>query len=59
MNEGFTFHDVDDWDSIAHFQLISNLEDTFDILFDTDDILHYESYLHGIEILRKYGIDFS
>lgn len=59
LNEKFTFRGIDAWDSIAHFQLISNLEDAFDIMFDTNDILHYESYLNGIEILKKYGVEFS
>ena len=59
LNEGFTFRDVPEWDSIAHLSLISNLEDAFDIMFDAQDILHYESYLNGIEILKRYGVDFG
>lgn len=58
LNEAFTFQDVQDWDSVAHLSLISNLEDTFDIMFDAEDILHYGSYLNGIEILKKYGVVF-
>ena len=59
LNESFTFRDVEEWDSIAHFALISELEDTFDIMFDTEDILHYGSYLNGIEILKRYGVKFQ
>ena len=58
LNESFTFKEVEQWDSVAHLSLISELEDAFDILFDSDDILHYESYLNGIEILKKYGVTF-
>lgn len=58
LNESFTFKDVAQWDSVAHLALISELEDVFDVMFDAEDILHYESYLNGIEILKRYGIDF-
>ena len=37
-------------------QLESILEDEYDILFDTDDILKFNSYLTGIDILKKYGV---
>jgi acyl carrier protein len=59
LGESFTFKDVPVWDSVAHLSLISELEDTFDVLFDADDILHYGSYLNGIEILKRYGVDFD
>lgn len=59
LNESFTFRDTEQWDSVAHFTLISELEDAFDVMFDTDDILNYGSYLNGIEILKKYGVNFD
>jgi acyl carrier protein len=59
LNEDFTFKGVDAWDSITHMTLITELEDTFDIMLETEDIIHYGSYLNGIEILKKYGVDFA
>jgi acyl carrier protein len=59
LNENFTFKGVDAWDSITHMTLITELEDTFDIMLETEDIIHYGSYLNGIEILKKYGVDFA
>lgn len=59
LNEDFTFHDVEAWDSIAHFTLISELEETFDVMFDTEDILHYGSYQNGMVILKRYGVEFD
>jgi len=56
LNENFTFKAVTQWDSVAHLSLISELEDAFDIMFDSKDILHYESYENGKIILCKYGI---
>ncbi len=56
LNEKFTFQSVPQWDSVAHLNLISELEDAFDVMFESEDILHYGSYLNGIEILRRYGV---
>ena len=58
LNESFTFKDVPQWDSVAHLSLISELEDAFDVMFESEDILHYGSYLNGIEILKRYGVEF-
>jgi acyl carrier protein len=48
---------VPQWDSVAHLSLISELEDAFDVMLDADDILHYGSYEHGKEILKRYGVE--
>ena len=56
LNEQFTFKDVPQWDSVAHLSLVSELEDTFDIFFESEDILHYGSYENGKKILERYGI---
>ena len=56
LNENFTFKDVPQWDSVAHLSLITALEDAFDIMFDSEDILHYESYENGKKILLKMNI---
>ena len=56
LNENFTFKDVQQWDSVAHLSLISELEEAFDVMLEPDDILHYGSYENGKKILEKYGI---
>ena len=57
LGDGFTVKDVEAWDSMTHIQLISELEDAFDIMFDPDDIIEFDSYEKGIEILKKYEIE--
>ena len=56
LDDAFTFKAVPQWDSVAHLSLISELEDAFDVMFESEDILHYGSYENGKNILRKYGI---
>lgn len=58
LNENFNFKDVEKWDSLTHLTLISELEAAFDVMFETDDILHFGGYLNGIEILKRYGVEF-
>ena len=57
LNDAFTFKDVPQWNSVAHLTLISELEDAFDVLFESEDILHYGSYENGKSILGKYGVN--
>ena len=38
--------------------LISALEESFKISFETDDIVDFSSYEKGKEIIKKYGINF-
>ena len=51
------YQGVKEWDSIGHMQLISELEDAFDIEMETDDIVDFSSYEKGKEILKKYGVE--
>lgn len=44
------------WDSVGHMQLIAALEDTFDIMFDTDDIIDFSSYQKGKELIARYDV---
>lgn len=44
------------WDSVGHMNLIAEIEDAFDLMMETDDIIELNSYEKGIEILRKYSI---
>lgn len=50
------YQDIKEWDSIGHMTLVSTLEDAFDIMMETDDIIDFESYEKGKDILKKYGV---
>ena len=58
--EGLKYQDITAWDSVGHMSLIAALEDAFDIMMDTDDIIDFSSYEKGKEILAKddYGVEF-
>ena len=47
------------WDSIGHMTLIAALEETFDIMLETEDMMSITSYSVGIDKKKKnYGISF-
>ena len=51
------YESIQEWDSIGHMGLIAELEDSFDISMEMDDIIDFSSYEKGKEILKKYDID--
>ena len=51
------YESIQEWDSIGHMGLIAELEDSFDISMEMDDIIDFSSYEKGIIIMRKYDID--
>ncbi len=55
---GFAYDTCELWDSIAHMRLIVEIEATFDIMLDVDDVIGLSSYLKAIEIVGKYGVTF-
>lgn len=51
------YRSISAWDSIGHMALIASLEEAFEIMFDTNDILEFGSYTNGKLLLKKYNID--
>lgn len=55
---GLKYQGIELWDSVGHMTLVANLEDEFDIMMDTNDIIDLSSYEMGKEILKSnYGIE--
>lgn len=45
------------WDSVAHMVLMATIEEYFDIMLDTDDVIDFSSFEKGKEILRRYDVE--
>lgn len=57
---GLQYQQIELWDSVGHMTLIANLEEAFDIMMETDDIIDLSSYEKGQEILTKnYNVNFD
>jgi acyl carrier protein len=57
--EKLEYQSVEQWDSVGHMALIASIEDEFDIMLETDDVIDMSSFLKSKEILKKYGINFE
>lgn len=57
--KGLRYQAIESWDSVGHMALIAAIEDAFDLMLDAEDIISFESYEKGMEILEKnYDIVF-
>lgn len=52
------YQSIEQWDSISHMMLISELEEAFDIEIDTDDVIDMSSVAKAKEIVSKHGFEF-
>ena len=56
---GLKYQAVELWDSVGHMSLVAALEDAFDIMMETDDIIDLSTYEKGMEILtNNYEVEF-
>lgn len=55
--EKLEYQAIPQWDSVGHMGLVAAIEDSFDIMMDTDDIIDFSSYEKGIELLKKYDVE--
>ena len=56
---GLKYQGTELWDSVGHMTLVAAIEDAFDIMMETDDIVDLSSYEKGKQILsEKYNIEF-
>lgn len=58
IKDELQYNSIPEWDSVAHMSLVAELEEAFDIMLDTDDIIDMSSPAKAKEILAKYDIEF-
>ena len=56
VTDALEYNSLPEWDSTAHMVLIAELENQFDVMLDTDDIIDMSSVRMAKKILRKYNI---
>jgi acyl carrier protein len=52
------YNTIREWDSVAHMTLVAALEEAFDVMLDTDDIIEMSSVAKAREILSRYDVVF-
>jgi len=58
IKDDLEYSSIAEWDSVAHMVLIGKLEEVFDIMLDTDDIIDMSSPKKAQEIIAKYDVEF-
>lgn len=59
ITDNLAYNSIPEWDSVAHMALVAEIDDQFDIMLDTDDVLDMSSFAKAKEILKKYDIEFN
>lgn len=57
LGDNFSKETVDAWDSVHQLNIISLMEENFDLMLDPEDIMACNSYNAGKEILAKNNIE--
>lgn len=57
LGNNYSKETISEWDSVHQLNIISLLEETFDLMLDPEDIMACTSYNAGKEILIKNGIE--
>lgn len=55
--DSLEYNSIPQWDSIAHMTLISGIDEGFEIMLETDDVIDMSSFGKAREILRKYEVE--
>jgi acyl carrier protein len=59
VTDDLAYNSIKQWDSIAHMALVAALENEFNIMFDTDEILALSSVAVARRILIAKGVALS
>lgn len=57
VTDDLTYNTIPQWDSTAHMVLIAEIENVFDVMLDTDDIIDLSSVAQAKIILQKYDVN--
>jgi len=55
--ESLRYREIKQWDSVAHLQLVMEIENAFGIMLATEDVIDMSSFQKAQEILAKNGVD--
>lgn len=44
------------WDSVGHMALVAEIEDTYGVMLETDDVLGLSSYSKAVELLQRLEV---
>jgi acyl carrier protein len=54
--DSLEYNSIKEWDSVAHMALIAALEEAYDIMLETEDVIDMSSVGRARQILAKYSV---
>ena len=54
INDNLQYATIPQWDSVAHMSLIAAIEEGFDIMIDTEDVIEMSSFAKAKVIINKH-----
>ena len=57
ITDSLEYEGIPEWDSVGHMSLVASIEEAFDIMMETEDIIDFNSFQKGIELLKKYDVE--
>ena len=57
ITDSLEYEGIPEWDSVGHMSLVAFIEEAFDIMMETEDIIDFNSFQKGIELLKKYDVE--
>ncbi len=57
VNDDLRYARIKEWDSVAHMALVAALEEAFNIMLDTEEVIDMSSFPIAVEILKKHGVE--
>ena len=57
LGDNYNKETVSEWDSVHQLNIVSLMEEEFDLMLDPEDIMACTSYNAGKEILARNGVE--
>lgn len=54
VTDNLRYAEIPQWDSVAHMALVAAIEEGFDIMIDTEDVIDMSSFEKAKQIVAKY-----
>jgi acyl carrier protein len=54
VTDNLRYAEIPQWDSVAHMALVAAIEEGFDIMIDTEDVIDMSSFEKAKQIVSKY-----
>ena len=57
VTQELAYQSIAPWDSVGHMALVAEIENTFNVMLNTDEIIEMNTVGKAVEILKKHGVE--